>query len=271
MTAPELVRCRFLGRSVDGGVSAKMRDALAAVEAALRAEHAQLPEPRPEFIAWCDVRKNIGGHRPGRSFHGKGVAIDIDYEQNPYIATRTGKILGGEAAGRKLNVRAAAIEACDRACAAAGVPCDLAARRPGESTASVWDRFELVNAALPAYFGRYFRADAVLVKRRPMKGWQEATHAQLAAALAGEMLPGVVPADVPHQVLLDYEAVRIPMVRGGATARPPITRNPARGFMTIPRHVAIALCEVGSMRWGASDFGSSESGDIMHFDAPRLA
>ncbi|WP_264653279.1 hypothetical protein [Actinoplanes cyaneus] len=39
-----------------------------------------------------------------------------------------------------------------------------------------------------------------------------------------------------------------------------------RGFLDIPRDVVLALVTVGGMRWGASDFGPRESGDIMHFD-----
>ncbi len=268
MTAPALVRATFLGHAVGGGVSARMRDALLAVEADLRAEHAGLPEPRPDFVAWCGVRQGLGGYREGAGFHAKGVAIDIDYELNPYIATRTGTALGGEAAGAKLGVRAAALAACDRACAAAGVACDLAARRKGEPTGAVWDRFDAVHRALVGYFAPWFHAEAVLIRRRPVPHADVAAPAAF-AALAGELLVAVD--RVPVQVLRDYEAVRVPMVRGAPSVLPSVTRNPARGFLTIPRHVAVALCDVGTMRWGACDFGAAESGDIMHFDAPRLA
>jgi hypothetical protein len=41
--------------------------------------------------------------------------------------------------------------------------------------------------------------------------------------------------------------------------------------MDLPRAVVVALCDVGGMRWGGVDFGTAESGDLMHWDtAPRI-
>lgn len=252
---------RFLGRSCR--VAPRLAAKLAKVEDALRIEWGSTAAGVP-FQLWHNVH-SVGGYRKAAGYHGRGLAIDVDYTPNPYIATRTGGTYGGEAAGASLGVRGWAVEACDRACGGPG-RADLSARRRDETTATVWDRFEVVNVALRNYFAPYFRPDPATIKRRPMKGWQAATHAQLAAALAGEMLPGVVPADVPHQVLLDYEAVRIPMVAGSPAARPSETRNPARGIMNLRRPVVVALCDVGGLRWGMSDFGRGASGDGMHFD-----
>ena len=71
------------------------------------------------------------------------------------------------------------------------------------------------------------------------------------------------------QILRDYELVRVPMCVGAPAASPHVTRNPARGFLTIPRHVVVAVCDAAGMRWGACDFGAAESGDMMHFDLGR--
>ena len=74
------------------------------------------------------------------------------------------------------------------------------------------------------------------------------------------------------RMLRDCEQVRIPMEIGNPTATPLRTRNPARGFMDLRSEIVDALCEQG-LRWGACDFGvsgsgSSENGDMMHFDLP---
>ena len=260
----ELVTVRFLGCSTR--VVPRMAKLLAAAERHLVEEHAATA-PGVPFALWHNVH-TVGGYRRAAGYHGRGVAIDVDYTPNPYIATRTRGSYGGEAAGAALGVRGWAVEACDRACGGPG-RADLSARRrleggAVESTASVFDRFEAVNAALRAYFAPYFRTDGAKILRRPMKGWATAQHADLLAAMAAELLPGVT--DVPHQVLLDFEAVRIPMVIGAPDARPAETRNPARGIMNLRRPVVLALCDVAGLRWGASDFGRGSSGDMMHFD-----
>lgn len=56
------------------------------------------------------------------------------------------------------------------------------------------------------------------------------------------------------------------MVGGNPEARPPDTRNPARGFLDMPEWLVVALVDVGNLRWGASDFGHRASGDVHHFD-----
>jgi hypothetical protein len=56
------------------------------------------------------------------------------------------------------------------------------------------------------------------------------------------------------------------MVRGDPEARPANTRNPARVFAYNKPEVVQALVDVGRLRWGVSDFGITESGDIHHFD-----
>jgi hypothetical protein len=260
-----LVTVRFLGRSTRA--APKLAARLAKVETHLRDEWSRTAAGVP-FELWHNVH-SVGGYRKAAGYHGRGLAIDIDVTPNPYIATRTGSTFGGEASGLDLRPeRRAAVEVCDRVCGGPGLA-DLSARRridadTVESTAAVFDRFEVVNVALRHYFAPYFRADTGNIKRRPMKGWREASHGALLGAMRAELLPGVV--EVPHQVLLDYEAVRIPMVAGSPARMPGETRNPARGLMNLRRPVVIALCDVGGLRWGMSDFGRGSSGDGMHFD-----
>ena len=67
-------------------------------------------------------------------------------------------------------------------------------------------------------------------------------------------------------MLRDYEHVRIPMVAGTPSAIPGRTRNPLKGFLNFRVDLAVALCDVSLMRWGACDFGPDFDGDMMHFD-----
>ena len=251
-----LVAAPFLGRSPR--VSLAFGEKLARVEAALRDayldEMLALPATKqPTFAAWHGVT-GVGGYREAAGWHGKGRAIDINYSRNGYavVASHTarGLVYGGESAGAKLaGVRAAFMAACGRACVASGDLCDLSARRAGESTGSVWDRWHVVSEAVRAYLAPYYLAVDDL------------------DAGEADVLPGVV---IPAQVAADYAALRVPLVVGQPVARPRLTRNPAKGLMDLRRAVVVALCDVGGMLWGGCDFGVGSSGDLMHFDdAPR--
>ena len=243
-----MIATRFLGVGIGGGVAPALRDALGRVEDALRDEYARGQLAAPDGVTWGPWHgvSAIGGYRERGGHHSEGIAIDLDYARNGYAPTRTGSTLGGEAAGAKLpGVRAAFMAACDRACLAAyGRPADLSARGKGESTGAVWDRWKRVSDAIVAYLAPWYVSDA------------------------GQ--PGLLVERVaPPQVVLDYVALRTPLVIGAPSLAPRVARNPARGLMSLRRPVVVALCDVGGMRWGACDFGRLESGDIMHFDLAR--
>ncbi len=257
-----LVSVRFLGCSTR--VAPALAVALAKVEAALHAEWQRtmlaLPggAPAPTFAGWHGVR-GVGGYRKAAGWHGKGLAIDLNYSTNGYAVCRTrtarGVVLGGEAAGAGLiGVREAFMAACDRACMALdGRPADLSARKHGESTGEVWDRWHRVSDAVVKYLAPYYPStDALDVGEADHFAW-------------------IDPADIPAQVATDYQALRVPLVIGQPLPDPRTTRNPARGLMDLPRHVAVAMTDVGDLRWGMADF-ARESGDGMHFDtASKIA
>lgn len=208
------------------------------------------------FAAWHGVRASgsAGWRRAPSGFHGSGDAIDLNYPTNGYSVVRTtdsrGRVVyGGERAGANLKgVREAFCGAVDRAMAARGLgPADLAARRPGESTADVWRRFKTASDAVAAYLAPYY-------------GTSDAYDAG-----AADVLPGV---EVPAIIAADYHALRVPLVVGAPSSSPRLTRNPAVGLFDLRLPVVEALCAQG-LRWGMSDFGASESGDAMHFDIGR--
>jgi hypothetical protein len=254
-----LVSVRFLGASTR--VAPRLAEVLARVEAALHAEYTRamvaLPggAPTQTFAEWHGVR-GVGGYRKAAGWHGKGLAVDLNYSTNGYSATRhtsaRGVVYGGEAAGASIRgAREAFADACDRACMALdGAPADLAPRKAGESTGSVWDRWHRVSEAV-----RYYLAADYLVVDAFDVGEADA-------------IPGVV---VPPQIAADYQALRVPLVVGQPMPNPRTTRNPARGLIDLPRHVVVAMADVGGLRVGGCDMGR-ESGDWMHFDtAPRIA
>lgn len=76
-------------------------------------------------------------------------------------------------------------------------------------------------------------------------------------------LPAAI-ATLWRQILIDYEAVRIPMVIGTPVPAPPRTRNPIYGFLTLSEQLVAALRDSG-LYWGACDLGQEYSGDMMHF------
>ncbi len=257
-----LVTVRFLGHRVR--CVPRFGAKLARVEAALHAEYTRAMIAtgggimQPTFAQWHGVR-GVGGYREGQGWHGHGRAIDINYRRNGYLAVRTvrsGKVIyGGEATDLPMKAaRKAFCDACDRACMALdGAPADLSARKAGESTGSVWDRFDRVSRAVIRYLAPYYPAEDDL-------DVGEADH-----------LPDVDPASIPPQVAADYQALRVPLVVGSPSLSPRTTRNPAKGLIDIPRHTLVAMDAAG-LRVGLCDFGAASSGDAMHVDdASRIA
>ena len=258
-----LVTMRFLDHRVR--VVPRFSAKLARVEAALDVEYRRamiaMPGgvPQPTFAQWHGVR-GVGGWRDSAGYHGLGRAIDINYSRNGYLAVRTvlpgGRVVyGGEATKLPMKAaRKAFADACDRACMALdGAPADLSARKAGESTGAVWDRFDRASRAVIAYLALYYPAvDDLDVG--------EADHRD-----------DVDPASIPPQVAADYQALRVPLVVGPPSLSPRTTRNPAKGLIDIPRHTLVAMDAAG-LRIGLCDMSAASSGDAMHIDdASRIA
>lgn len=254
MSTIKLVRTMFLGRSVK--CIASFAEKLRKTEVRLRSEYdlamiEVAPDFRPSFQEWHGVY-SIGGYREGGSMHGRGRALDLNYPTNGYGASRTvrksGRVVyGGEAAGRKLSgVREDFIAAVTYACDQAGVPCDLSARKEGESTGSVWDRWNTVSCAVRAILAPYYPA---------VDNYDAGDD---------DELPGVI---IPEQIRKVYRKIRVVQVVGTPSVNPRLTRNPAKsGIMDLQRHTVVALADECGLRWGPADFGAAEAGDPQHFD-----
>lgn len=240
-----LISATFLGRSYRA--APKLVALLNKAESNLEVEW-EKTDRSVRFADWHGIR-GVGGYRKGGGFHSWGLAVDLNYARNGYVVTRTlvrGKIVyGGESGGDFPGARKAFADACDRACLAMdGQPADLSARKNGESTGQVWDRWHRVSEAVKLYFIPFFG------------GTDDLDVGE------ADVRPGVA---IPPQILTDYQAIRGPLVVGAPSKNPRTTRNPAKGLMDIPRAVLVALGEVG-LRTGLGDFGAKSSGDVMHVD-----
>ena len=298
----------FCGVTIGGGINRTLRDRLANVQDRLQhvydalgpnhADRVHFGGAQKTLGEWADIR-SIRGWRPstGTSFHTSGSAVDINYDLQPYIVTRTetaaGTVYGGEAAGAALqDERRAAAAVYDRAVQfvyGTGAA-DVSARRAGEATTAVYRRFNQASMALSYYFRHAFLEEPTTVTRRPVADIETISDADLLAAIptterrdetsavrdlegmsAGDFRAShptwpLSPRETYFRMLRDYEHVRIPMQRGNPSASPTNTRNPTRGFLHLRPEVVEALVDVGHLRWGAADFGAHSSGDVHHFD-----
>ena len=246
------------------------------------------------------------GWRPGTSKHASGSAVDLNYADQPYIVTRTvdgaRTVLGGEAAGADLvSQRRNAADVYDRAMRFTGsgagamrLTAPMHVRAPGETTSTAYRRLRSVSQAMNYYFRYALLEDPIEVRREPIADIETATEEELLAAIptterreatraigdldalmgtqfntgwaASHAEWGMTSRQTYFRILRDYEHARIPMVKGTPKARPPVTRNPTRGFLHMIEAVVVALVDVGRLRWGAIDFGPQASGDVHHFD-----
>lgn len=297
------------GSGFTEGVNPELQWRLQAAEDAIRAAFDALGREQridpstgragASFSQWVAVAGPHVCWRPHAGHHSAGAAIDINPATNPYIVTRNAGVPGGEAGGEGLvEMRRRFLAVCDRACRFIGGPlaeADLSARRPNESTQSVWTRFKAVSDALVVYLSLAVDGRPSSVSRAAIDNADEVSDDELLAAVPQtERLPldDALPRleallgspefranhpdwpDGPREqylrIVRDYEHARIPMVVGAPSATPPVTRNPARGFLNLRCEIVTALCDQG-LRWGACDFtvrpdGSSRNGAMMHFD-----
>jgi hypothetical protein len=257
------------------------------------------------FETWCGLLENHGTWRGNAGFHSSGSAIDVDTSRDPYIATRTfttsSVIFGGERPTRAnpltpaqlQAIREPAVEVYDRAVQFMGSPsddADVGGRSAGESTSDVYDRFAFVSQQLISYLAFACKSDLPRINRTPVASVETVATTVLDALPTTERRdkgqavndlsdfmtsvefqnfhpawPNTVEEQY-YRILRDYELVRIPMVFGPPSLSPQMTRNPVRGFVNLRKEIVVAMCDAGGLRWGASDFGSAENGDVMHFD-----
>lgn len=295
-----LVRHTFLGHSVE--VNPVMAARLTDVQNDLQTQYDALdPATRPATLREWVGLTSIKGWRSSSSKHGSGSAVDCNYDNQPYIPTRTGTpghySYGGEEGSATAATRALrqpATEVYDRAVNFMRTnPYDdetanVGARATGESTGDAYDRFKYTSDALAGYFGLAFYTNYNAVTRVPIADPSAASEADLLTtiptterkdeATATAAIQAVMDdpfylgtttlsaREMYFQILRDYEIVRKPLQRGNPSTSPGNTRNPANGFLHMTRHFVVTMADAGNLRWGACDFGAGASGDVHHFD-----
>ena len=293
---------RFLGQPIRSGVNPVLAEVLSAVEADLQGTWKALGEP-DDFLTWASLTEPVIGWRPHAGFHSSGSAVDLNVNQIPYIVTRTGQTLGGEAAAAgQQDMRRRAAEVYDRAVGflmGSGVRADTSIR-VHDSIETTYDRFRLVSDGLVFYLAWALSSVPIRVERPPIANVHALADGDPAFDAIGadelgrprdEAIAGIAtlfadpdwaalhdglptPEEQYWQMLRDYEMVRTPMLYGNPAQPVTATRNPCHGFLQLSRELVCSMVNVGNqvlgnrgrIRWGASDFGAAESGDVMHFD-----
>ena len=227
----------FLGQpcgwGITEGVNPEMHDRLAAAEHAIRSSFDALPperridpftgEANASFQQWTGVRSPIVAWISRAAQHSAGAAIDIEPAANPYIVTRYNGVPGGEPGGEHLrDMRNRALAAYDRAMRfvrGENAAADVSPRKPGESTESVWLRFEATSDALMRYFSVAVNPDQATIARIALENADDVSDEQLLAVIGeDERIPldvalTAVAREQYFRILRDYEHARIQIGR----------------------------------------------------------
>lgn len=194
-----LVGQAFLGHSPQ--VNPVLAARLVLVQAELQRQYDALPaDNRPASLRAYSGLSSIRGWRSSTSKHGSGSAVDCNYDNQPYVPTRTTTTTGatttttygGEEGGASPATRALrqpALEVMDRAVAflrtdpSAATTADMSVRGTGETTSSVYRRFRANSNDLGMYMALVFNTNYNAVTRVPIDNVEAATEDQLLAAI----------------------------------------------------------------------------------------
>ena len=191
-----------------------------------------------------------GGARPAQtestSVHTFGLAIDIEYLANPWVRSK--------ASWRALQ-RASLVSGTRLTQSSAPRYFSSLGSDPARSTGQIWDELHRRNNELITYF--QLGQDSSALRAALQAGQDRGTTGLINPA---ETLDSAVTRwrtqisqDQRHLAAGDFHR----------------HVSPARGFLSHPRDLVIALRDHGCLAWGAVDLGPGArgSGDIMHFDA----
>ncbi|MEA2880580.1 MAG: hypothetical protein QOF14_5776 [Hyphomicrobiales bacterium] len=241
MTAPA-----FLGQTFSNGIHAVLLRRFRTAERHLLS----LPEYRGltpvKLGAAVGIREFHRGSRPTAttgSMHTFGLATDINYAGNPWL--KGGRIVQVLQRARRLISGAALGNAANAAAM-------LHAQLAGKPTAEIYDRLWTLDRDFRSYLA--LRNDNEELKQLLENHRQKGTAGIFDA---GETVDAAA-VRWRNTIVSDIDAL-------GADDGF-VGRDPRDGFLDLAKDLVIALRDVGCLAWGASDFGPTASGDIMHFD-----
>jgi hypothetical protein len=223
-------------------------------------------EPQLQSLGVKVAREHRAAHDAGgMSPHSWGLAIDIDYEDNPYI-------LGDMTAGRLANSNTG------RALQNALL---LMKGQSGVVNAS-WLSGLSVKTTTEIY-ATLKDLDDALVDYLALDGNPAGISAQLqrltALAQATGALQGQSPGDAASRWLSEIRNDKknltgtvgvVPTNFRMGSALTGLPRDPTKGFLTLSKELVLTLRDKACLAWGAVDFGPW-SGDFQHFDTRRIA
>jgi N-acetylmuramoyl-L-alanine amidase len=270
----EVKSATLFGLSVDGGIHPDFYKKLQAAETKAKA----MITPTPTTASDWGV-KSVSGYqkeKPG-GYHPWGLAIDIDYAENPYIMHEAGE----DALDKMLEP---VYQRISRFVLGRNsvIPKDMSAGK--KSVGDMYDMLKAESDAMKKYF--QVMQDTILLQKEldsyPASNtdfWEKTwglktsdhsvdTVLQIMmkdyVILAGKAGPSISGKTYPSAKTLlkgvTGPKVDVPFDDKGKF----ITRKPENGFLTIRKELVLALTGEG-LRWGAMHFGGA-SGDIMHFD-----
>jgi hypothetical protein len=244
----------FLGRPFTRGVHVELVRKLRLAETWLAGQKAYADLTPVELGRKL---KLVEDHHGGRvkdkkstSMHTFGLAVDIGYTANPWIAGNPDRPNGNAAfiaiSKRVSNLLSGTDDALDPAWLAA------LGDDANTTTGAAYDAIRALHDALLVYLGLANDRPALetTIKRR-----QSGLRPELVVK-AGETVAKAVERWT-DTITKDEERLRNAFGDG---------RDPRKGFLNLSRDLVIALRDHGCLAWGAIDLGANQSGDIMHFD-----
>jgi hypothetical protein len=241
MTAPA-----FLGETFRNGIHATLLRRLRAAERHL------LTLPEYKRLTPVQLGRAVGilefhrGSRPTAttaSMHTFGLATDVNYTGNPWIE---GANIVNVLRRARLLVSGLSLGAGAKAAAF------LHSKLSTLSTEEIYDTLWELDRDFRTYLALRSDAEALvdLLEGHLQKGTPGIFDAAETVAKAKKRWSTLISADY---VGLDED--------DGFN-----DRDPANGFLNLSKDLVIALRDHGCLAWGASDFGPTACGDIMHFD-----
>jgi hypothetical protein len=213
--------------------------------------------------------------RRNDAFHLFGLAIDFNYDSDPYV--------GGQGDAKdhpeELKGDIEALAVIWRACWLTGIGDGYSPKESDEigkkkdSTDELWEHLHAADQAIEAYLGARddpakiaaWIAAGNLARAVPTpKGKKGA-----AADLKREALAGADAAAWQAQAQDDFRITHGPTAKHSNWWRTGKGPRTDLGILDLDKRLVMALREVANLGWGASDFGGETNGDMMHFDCRR--
>lgn len=229
----------------------------------------QLKKVEPQLLGRgvTVAREHRTAHDPGiKSPHSWGLAIDIDYEDNPYIMgdSDAGPVANSNT-GRALQNATLLLEGYSR-----GINASYLSGLSVMKTADIYDTLKDLDDTLI----KYLALDGDLPRiTMQLQGWVMAVGTA-AAALQGQT-PTVAASRWLGQIRQDKQNLvgtvgKVPTNFRQGSALTGLPRDPTKGFLTLSKDLVVTLRDQACLAWGAVDFGPTASGDFQHFDTRRL-